>query len=513
MKRTLVRLLKATAFFALLTAVIAAASGLLERKESAAKLGPFFERAQNIDVLFLGSSHVLGAVYPQELWRDYGITSYNLGSYNDTVPVSYWTLRSVLEVCTPKLVVLDIDGIGYYSKVNENSSDLHTALDSLPLNRTKLEAIEDLLSDPDAYDAYGNRYADLKWEFYFPLSIYHARWESLTVADLAPQGNAQLGAEMLIHIAEPAEYGIVSDAASESGWGFTYLRRLIEECAERGIDVLLVNVPYPSVEGDDQRCSNRVYTIAGEYGVEFVDFVYMDQVVDYTTDCYDPASHLNPSGARKVTDYLGQLMAEYYGIEDHRGDPDYAPWDEGYAAYTSLKLQNLREQTDLRSFLMLLHDSGLSALISVPGDSALYRDGNTLQLLQNIGRRHLYDADAYAGVWSDGLLPLKALDAAAAQGEAYFAVIDRGMDAAPQFAGEAGATITETVGDADATIAASFGQILYRADGSGASLCIDMDGNVIECFDRAADDASVCIAVIDELSGGLAMVRSFSVAP
>lgn len=509
MKRTFARLLKATAFFALLAVAVIAVSGVLERKESAAKLDPFFERAQDIDVLFLGSSHVLGAVYPQELWRDYGIASYNLGSYNDTVPVSYWTLRNALEVCSPKLVVLDIDGIGYYSKVNENSSDLHTALDSLPLSRTKLEAIEDLLSDPDAYDAYGNRYADLKWEFYFPLSIYHSRWESLTAADLAPQSNAQLGAEMLINVAEPAEYGIVSDAATETGWGFSYLRRLIEECAERGIGVLLVNVPYPSVEGDDQRCSNRVYTIAGEYGVEFVDFVYMDQVVDYSTDCYDSASHLNPSGARKVTDYLGQLMSEYYGIEDHRGDPDYAPWDEGYAAYMSLKLQNLREQTDLRSFLMLLHDSGLNAIISVPGDSALYWDGNTMQLLQNIGRRHLYDADAYAGVWSDGLLPLRSLDDAAAQGEAYFAFIDRGTAADSQDAEAASAAITEAVGDTDATITASFGGVCYRADHSGASLSIDMGGNVIDCFDRVADDASVHIAVIDALTGELVMVRSF----
>ena len=512
MKRTLVRLLKAIAFFALLAVAIIAVSGILERKESAAKLDPFFERAQEIDVLFLGSSHVLGAVYPQELWRDYGIASYNLGTYNDTVPVSYWTLRSALDVCTPKLVVLDIDGIGYYAKVSENSGDLHTALDSLPLSRTKFEAIEDLLSDPDAYDANGNRYADLKWEFLFPISIYHARWESITAADLAPQSNAQLGAEMLINVAEPAEYDIVSDAVSETGWGFSYLRRLIEECAERGIDILLVNVPYPSVEGDDQRYSNRVYTITNEYGVEFVDFVYMDQVVDYSTDCYDPSSHLNPSGARKVTDYLGQLMSEYYGIADHRGEPGYASWDAQYAEYADLKLQKLREQTDLRSFLMLLHDSGLSALISVPGGSTLYQDGNMMQMLQNVGRRHLYDADAYAGVWSDGLFPLKALDTAAAQGKAYFAVIDRGTSAAQDASEEAGAAITEAVGDTVATVSASFGEVRYRVDDSGASLSITIGSDVIDCFNSTKDDASVRIAVIDELTGGLVLVRSFGAA-
>ena len=85
MNKHVLRAVKAIAFCAILVAMIAAASTLLERKESREKLAPFYERAAQTDVLLLGDSHMLSAVYPLELWRDYGITAYNLASYNNTL--------------------------------------------------------------------------------------------------------------------------------------------------------------------------------------------------------------------------------------------------------------------------------------------------------------------------------------------------------------------------------------------------------------------------------------------
>lgn len=35
---------------------------------------------ESVDVVFLGSSHSLNAFIPQELYNEYGITSYNLSS-------------------------------------------------------------------------------------------------------------------------------------------------------------------------------------------------------------------------------------------------------------------------------------------------------------------------------------------------------------------------------------------------------------------------------------------------
>lgn len=493
MKKAIARIAKAAAFFALLAAAVAAASGLLMRKESVQKLGPFYERADEIDVLLLGSSHMLAAVYPMELWHDYGITAYNFGNYHNTIPISYWLLQNALDVCTPKLVVIDIDDVGQPFKVGESSADVHTALDGLRPGLTKARAIEDLLRGAPERDDAGNLYADLKWEYYFPLALYHARWQALTREDLSPEGSDQLGAQMIVNVAEPEPYGIVSDASPGEGWGFAYLRRLVTDCEARGIGVLLVNVPYPPADTDIQRDSNAVYNLAQECGVEFVDFVYMDQIVDYATDCADPASHLNPSGARKVTDYLGALMRDVYDVPDRRGEAFAAAWDADYDAYVETKLQQLREQNGLENFLMLLHDGGLSACVGVPRGSALYQSERAMRLLQNVGRRHLFEADTYDSVWADSLLPLTSLEDAAADGEAYLTVIDRGAG-----------RIWEAVGGEEPAVQASFGDVALHLDGDGVAL------SVAGGEPAGGNGADVQIAVIDERTDRVAMVKSFT---
>ena len=144
--------------------------------------------------------------------------------------------------------------------------------------------------------------------------------------DLKPEYGKELGGERNIGVARPDAYELTAGTADEQGFGFVYLRRIIEECRDAGIRVLLTNLPYPCRNNNDEQLyTNAVAYTAEEYGVEYIDFVYLDQFVDYSTDCYDPGSHLNPSGAWKVTDLLGQHLAEAYGVPDHRGEAAYGP--------------------------------------------------------------------------------------------------------------------------------------------------------------------------------------------
>ncbi|MGN1368692.1 MAG: hypothetical protein ACI4WX_07485, partial [Aristaeellaceae bacterium] len=82
--------LSAAAFLAVLLLLLAGLNRVFEYKGSREKLTPFFERADQLDVLFFGDSHAYSALYPMELWADYGIASYNLSNYNLTIPISYW---------------------------------------------------------------------------------------------------------------------------------------------------------------------------------------------------------------------------------------------------------------------------------------------------------------------------------------------------------------------------------------------------------------------------------------
>ena len=61
----------------LLVLILVRISGLVERKSAYQKNGDFMEQSEDLDVLFLGTSHVINGVFPMELWKEYGITSYN----------------------------------------------------------------------------------------------------------------------------------------------------------------------------------------------------------------------------------------------------------------------------------------------------------------------------------------------------------------------------------------------------------------------------------------------------
>lgn len=418
--KTLLRFFEAAVFCVLLAACVLAASVIVERKASRIKYEPFFDHAKEYDVLFVGDSHMINGVYPMELWRDYGVASYNLACIGNTLPVSYWTMMNALDYAQPELIVIGINDVEFEHKLTGSSSDAHTALDGLPFTRTKIQAIEDLMDEPWVTDDDGTPYTELKWEYYFTLGKYHARWSEVGRGDFDYEVNRQKGAEMVVNVAQPRDYDIIDEnmAAEESGWGYAYLRMMIEACQSRGIEVMLVHLPYPSTQ-EDQMAANAVYWIAEEYGVDYVDFVYLDQVVDYNVDCFDSFSHLNPSGARKVTDYLGRYITDHFELPDRRGDAAYAHWAEDYDDYMAYKLGRITMQTDVGNVLSLLHDKSFSARIAVKPGAALYQDDTLMRLMHNIARAHVYEEDAFA-MWSDSLFPLSGLDEAAAQDAAYF---------------------------------------------------------------------------------------------
>lgn len=489
MKKTFKRHLAAIVFLIVFLSLLAGLSRLLEYKGSQEKLKPFIERADQIDVLFFGDSHAYSGIYPMELWEDYGITSYNLANYNLPIPVSYWVMRNALLSCQPKVVVLDVNQIWEQAKLCESSSEVHTALDGFPLSRVKLEAIFDLMDDPLFTDEKGNIYKDLRPEFIFPFIKYHTRWSDLTMRDLTPHYNQELGGERNIAVASPDEYALTDSAADEQGFGFAYLRRFIEYCQNLGIRVMLTNLPYPCRNNNEEQLyTNAVYYTAEEYGIDYIDFVYMDQIVDYSTDCYDPASHLNPSGAWKVTDFIGQYLAEAYDLTDHRTEAAYASWDSDYATYRKLKLQSLCEEKDPYNFLMLLSDPSFSSILLVPENSAVYTDDLAMQLMQNAGRRHLMMSDTSDAVWSDSLMPLELLMQPA--NGIYMTVIDRNSE-----------TVAECMNRG--VITSSLGEI--SLDNIAGTFTVN---GILGSFTRSAQsDADVYAVVLDKLTGEVLFER------
>ena len=74
---TLSRVIAVILTLALLLAALFGLSELVKRKASYIQYADFFDEKQNFDVLFFGTSHVLDAVQPMKLWKDYGFHARN----------------------------------------------------------------------------------------------------------------------------------------------------------------------------------------------------------------------------------------------------------------------------------------------------------------------------------------------------------------------------------------------------------------------------------------------------
>lgn len=389
MKSRLSKIISCIIVISLLLISVSAESSLFERKDSKYKYAPFFEHADDIDVFFLGSSHAVNTEYPMELWKDYGITSYNLAGDGNALATTYWVFENALDHATPKVVFVDCFLLSNNDKSTIKFEYVHTALDAFPLSYTKYRAAKDFTEDAqrDIYveenskEVTGEKPSviSLLWDF----SVYHSRWEELEESDFHKDKTVQYGAEYRVKVAK-AEKPLPDHGRSlpDDTLAMDYLERIIRECRDHNIQVILTYLPYPA----DDTAWEEVHSaqkIADSYNVDFINFLDAD-IVNLETDCCDSTSHLNPAGARKITRHIGEYLKQNCQLEDHRTDTDYSYWNDSCLEYEQMKVNYLNKQTRLEEFLMLLSDDDLDFVMRVT-DKTSFESHMIRKLLENLG--------------------------------------------------------------------------------------------------------------------------------
>lgn len=431
------RIIKHIVIVAAICLVMGLTAYVLRRDDGYKKNQEFYSSDEEYDVWFLGSSHAVMGVLPMELWNDYGITSYNLANNGQMLPIDYWVLRDALNRKTPKLVVVDVYTL-YADEKYAVMEYAHGSLDPMPMSWTKIQAICDIFPKEE------------RLEFFLPFSIYHNRWDIMTsdFFDRTPScqkgayENNALGTPMV----EPGQVVNMKVADYEETPETTnkqYLRKMVELCQEKGIPVLLTAAPFNDAE-HLALWTNSARQIAAEYDVPFVNGVEAD-LIRRECDLFD-AGHLNSSGARKWTAYLGEYISSNYEIEDKRSDLAYEHWNVDYEEYRTYKAQEINEDLDLYKFLMLLKDDEWSVCVSLEKGSAYYKDNWFWQLLYNAGE----------------------VTKTANSSQHYFGVIDNGNG-----------KVTELYGQQQMQIDTSFGTLNYAVDDSGNVQLSTADGQLL----------------------------------
>ena len=292
--------------------------------------GLYAERANSLDVLFLGNSDMYRDVIPIELWDEYGMASYAYTSPGQRIWTGYYTMLDALQYQKPKVIVFNVDGI---NKDNLSSDGInHKSFDNMKMSMAKMQALND-----KAFKFSLSK----KLSYIFPVLAYHSRVTELTKDDFEYAYGYEVfpekGYDM---IAGAKAYDGGDSYMADKGESYEipekprqYLDKIVELAQEKNIKLVLVE--NPSADSWSFAKSQAMQKYAQEKNVEFIDLnLKLNEIgLDWTEDTPDGGDHLNYSGAYKVTRFYGEYLSQNFDLPDRRKDVKYADWNRASEEY------------------------------------------------------------------------------------------------------------------------------------------------------------------------------------
>ncbi|MBR5427091.1 MAG: hypothetical protein IK118_01975 [Clostridia bacterium] len=261
--------------------------------------GILSETEQTIDVLFLGDSECYSAFIPMQLWKKYGITSYNCGTAMQHLYYTEEFLHKAFERQSPKVVFLETNAI--YRKSTATASAIQKAQ---------------------------------RW---FPVFQYHDRWKQLQWHDMtlsAAEYTNTVDAKGYIYhngVSSASEKGYMTKSEkvrTVSSANRNYVIRFRDYCEKHGAKLILISTP--STRNWNMKRHNGIQKLADELKLEYYDLNLMkkDVPIDWERDTRDKGDHMNYSGAVKVTDWVGGYLSSAFQLENRKTDSRCESWNE-----------------------------------------------------------------------------------------------------------------------------------------------------------------------------------------
>ena len=259
------------------------------------------ETKGQIDVLNIGDSLSTTALTPLELFRDYGYTAYNCGQDRQTPIESYFSIRTARRTQPIKVVLFEIHNL-FEKKYDEGFPK-----------------------------TYVTEYA----QYEFPILRYHYAW----LQYWKKRSIRKYFKGFLINDGHDAYSGeeYYDWDNEERAKIYKYHKKMLFEIADycKRHDIKLVLYSAPSPECYDITIHNLMTDLSQELGVDYIDANYdRDKIqMNWRKDTNDAGDHLNLSGSRRMTVYIGDYLRDNCELADHRPDPAYQPWFDLQSVY------------------------------------------------------------------------------------------------------------------------------------------------------------------------------------
>lgn len=296
----------------------------------------FYDQPKNtIDVLFFGASPIRRGMNPLIMWNEYGFTSFDRSAGGQMPILSYYQVVESVRSQTPKVVVLDTPSMFSLHDVDIKEGNLRPNIDAMRFSDIKLFFIREVvsLSEHQTFLSY-----------LFPLIRYHSRWDQLERLDfevnLRKTRNNYRGYYGIFleqrEITFPDNFmSPTAEVANFDPESLGYLKKMIEFCLEKGIEVVLVTMPRSSWSYSQH---NAVQIIADQYGLPYIDYCLPEEFarlginakIDFST-----SKHLSMVGAEKISLDMGSFLSKSYQLKDKRNDLSYVQWHIDYDNFIS----------------------------------------------------------------------------------------------------------------------------------------------------------------------------------
>lgn len=263
-----------------------------------------------VDVLLVGSSHIGTNVDNQQIFDEYGISSYNLWVGMQPIWNTYYCLKEALSAQSPQIVIAEV----YLSTTTMDYSPKETAIKNVELLNLGINKVQ------AAFASY-EKWTDAV-EALWGLPYYHERYDDLTIADFVQENDLSLPAprrpEGGVAILKMLDYASITDKLPITEKNEQYLRKNIDLCKQKNITLILMAAPFEATEEAAMRL-NTVAEIAKEEGVPFLNYVkeWDSLGMDANTDFYD-GGHFNNQGIVKFSRIVGQYLSQNYSLRDCR---------------------------------------------------------------------------------------------------------------------------------------------------------------------------------------------------
>ena len=306
-------------FFSLLFLKVQAL--MLPKNHSLLTMDDFYSMEQNsLDVLFIGSSHVVNGIESQRIEDITGLKTMSCAIIGQQAPLHIDYMEEALKYQKPELLVVDIYRFRAKDYGYMPLPDLHESINGMRIRGgIKLRSI------------WENTEFENIPEFLFPVIRYHTRWAELTMSDIQylfgkrDSSNKGYSGTDKTELREWCNAKVTQEVPLPEKTE-ELLDTMTELAMENGTKLLFINLPYSHLNDDDMNMYQAIETYMHDRcSAKGIDFDYIDYNqrleeigFDYSTDFRD-YSHLNNSGAEKVSVALAGYISWKYGFKNKNG--------------------------------------------------------------------------------------------------------------------------------------------------------------------------------------------------